>query len=155
MEISVKTDLFFLVYFEGKYSVLQWLVLWCLTPLSTIFQLHCGFQFYWLRKSESQQNTTDLSQVADKLYHIILYTSPALFIITLFARLYVRVVILPTRGKHLHDRIISLKREYKTKIISLSLHVLLKSCTTPGSERSCLCLKSIELALSTYFFFTT
>ena len=38
--------------------------LWCLMPLSTIFQ------FYWWREL---QNTTDLSQVTDKLHHMMLH----------------------------------------------------------------------------------
>ena len=41
---------------------LVWFGLWCLTPLSTIFQ-----------KPEYPEKTTDLPQVTDKLCHIMLY----------------------------------------------------------------------------------
>ena len=42
-----------------------------LTSLSTIFKLYRGCQFYWWRKTDYPEKTTDLPYVTDKLYHVV------------------------------------------------------------------------------------
>ena len=48
-----------------------WFGLYCLTPLSAIFQLYRGGQFYLCRKTEYPEKIIDVA--SHKLYHIMLY----------------------------------------------------------------------------------
>jgi hypothetical protein len=47
--------------------------LWCLMTLSTIFQLYRGGQFFSMEDTRAPGDTTDLPQVTDKLYYLMLY----------------------------------------------------------------------------------
>jgi hypothetical protein len=65
---------------DGVFTLIDWFGLWILLPLSTISWLYSRSQFYLQRKSEYMEKNADLSQVDDKLYHIMVYrvhhTSP-------------------------------------------------------------------------------
>ena len=74
--ISTEKNLLLFLPCVKKKIDLYWFGLRCVPPLSTIFQLCRGSQFYLWRKLADPKKTTDLSQVTDKYYHIVLYTAP-------------------------------------------------------------------------------
>ena len=50
-----------------------------LTPLSAIFQLYHDDQFYWWKKPEYPERTTDHGQATGKLYHLRLQVECTIF----------------------------------------------------------------------------
>jgi len=57
-----------MLYIDDKKRLVD--SLWCLTPLSTKFELYRDGRFYWWRK---QEYPTHLPQVTDKLYDVMLH----------------------------------------------------------------------------------
>ena len=115
------------------------------TTFNNISAISWRSVLYQWRKPEYPEKTIDLQQ--GNTYTIRLY------IITLFTQLYVRVGILLTSGKYLHDHIISLRGEIRANKTCLTLPLFIEvSEPSQEVEQSCICvLKVTMLLLSTIF----
>ena len=71
LELFRQCSIFFVFQFITYFGL--GLGLWCVTAFSTIFQLYRGDQFDCWRKPEYPEKSTDLPQITDKLYHLMLY----------------------------------------------------------------------------------
>ena len=74
MEVGIHYLVFSLVVCRLSWYIQSWGYGWglrCLTPLSIIFQLYLGCQFYRWRKPGCPENTIDHWQVTDKLSSIM------------------------------------------------------------------------------------
>ena len=61
------------------HQYVEFLDLLCLMPLSAIFQLYHADQFWWRKKPEYPERTTDHGQATGKLYHLQLRVECTLF----------------------------------------------------------------------------
>ena len=73
-------------------------------------------------------------------YIIIMFKITAFFIIMLCTRIYMRVGILITCGKHLHDRIISLRGDWAHATIVAPPLFIKVSVQRQEGELSCICV---------------
>jgi hypothetical protein len=115
------------------------------TPKNPIF-----FQFYGARAgypvSAPEYYTYDNFGVTKIKYIMHNVQFIAFFIITLFTLLYVKVGILLTYWKHLHDRIISLSRETCARKTSIALPLFIEvSVLSLESEWSCICVVEVSI----------
>ena len=65
--------LYLSIKLEKYHLYIDWFCLWCLKPLSIIFQLYCDGQAFCFLVEQTGGPGENHQQVTDKLYHIMLY----------------------------------------------------------------------------------